>query len=105
MALDRQDVRRIAALAGLDLTPEEEAIFAAQLGTIVEFFDRLGEFVPAGDPALAAVTDGLREADDVAAPCLPRDDFLANAPRCHDGFLVVPRLPGAARRRVDRRAK
>lgn len=104
MALDRQEVRRIAALARLDLTPAEEALLVEQLGQIVDFFDHLRDFAPvAGTPAAGtpaaeelAVDDRAPvmggEAEERTQPCLPRDEFLRNAPQSFEGFLVVPRV-------------
>ena len=100
MALSREEVRRIADLARLDLTPAEEQLFADQLGKIVDYFDQLQEFDPAGVPAagVPAAQDPphcageTTEADDREAPCLPRDIFLENAPESFESFLLVPRI-------------
>jgi aspartyl-tRNA(Asn)/glutamyl-tRNA(Gln) amidotransferase subunit C len=101
MALTTEEVRKIASLARLRFTPEEEAAMAGQLGKIVDYIDQL-QRLDAGKPdAAAAATPGgplapeLRaapEADDVPRPCLPRETFLANAPAAKDGFLLVPEV-------------
>jgi aspartyl-tRNA(Asn)/glutamyl-tRNA(Gln) amidotransferase subunit C len=101
MALTPDQVRKIATLARLRLTAEEEARFAEQLGRVVDYIDQLERFSPpeppeagtAGAPAAAAA---LPEAEDVVAPCLPREVFLANAPAAIDGFLLVPEVKGGA---------
>ena len=41
MALTLEEVRRIAALARLRLSPEEELRFVSQLGKIVDYIDHL----------------------------------------------------------------
>ena len=96
MALSRAEVERIAALARLDLTPAEEELFVDQLGKIVDYFDQLRNFQDSGDAAKGdgdAAHDGdSLEADDLPAPCLPREAFLRNAPDSIDGFLVVPQI-------------
>jgi aspartyl-tRNA(Asn)/glutamyl-tRNA(Gln) amidotransferase subunit C len=104
MALTTEEVRRIASLARLRFTPEEEAAMAGQLGKIVEYIDQLQRF-EAGPPAAAAAGAAVTapapraapEADDVARPCLPRESFLANAPAALDGFLLVPEVRRAAK--------
>ncbi|MES1244449.1 MAG: Asp-tRNA(Asn)/Glu-tRNA(Gln) amidotransferase subunit GatC [Acidobacteriota bacterium] len=93
MALTLEEVRKIAALARLRFTPEEEAVFVGQLGKIVDYIDQLQRFGTSseGEPVLEA-----REAEDTAQDCLPRGDFLANAPASLDGFLLVPGVKGDA---------
>jgi aspartyl-tRNA(Asn)/glutamyl-tRNA(Gln) amidotransferase subunit C len=93
MALTIEEVRKIAALARLRFTSEEEATFTGQLGKIVDYIDQL-QRMEAGEDAAAATAS--REQDDRARPCLPRDSFLANAPAALDGFLLVPEVKGGA---------
>lgn len=98
MALDRDQVRRIAELARLELAPGEEAILVEQLGKIVDYFGQLQRFeaaAPAAEsPADAAADAGHPEAEDEAAPGLAREAFLGNAPQSFAGFLVVPQVKG-----------
>jgi aspartyl-tRNA(Asn)/glutamyl-tRNA(Gln) amidotransferase subunit C len=92
MALTTEEVRKIASLARLRFTPEEEATFAGQLGKIVDYIDQL-QRLDAGEPTPPSGTaNAAPEADDVARPCLPREAFLANAPAALDGFLLVPEV-------------
>jgi len=95
MALTTDDVRKIATLARLRLSPEEELLFADQLGKIVDYIDQLQKYaieeVEEGSPFLA----GEHEAIDQIRPCLPRAEFLANAPAALDGFLLVPEIKGS----------
>ena len=92
MALTTEDLRKIATLARLRLTPEEEARFAGQLAGIVDYIDQLQGFEMA-EPA--ATAQGVREAEDVPHECLPRERFLANAPAAMDAFLLVPEVKGS----------
>jgi len=94
MALTTEEVRKIASLARLRFTPEEEAAFTGQLGKIVDYIDQLQRF-EAGAPPEAAPGTAVRAApedDDLPRPCLPRESFLANAPAALDGFLLVPEV-------------
>ena len=94
MALTTEEVRKIASLARLRFTPEEESVFVQQLGRIVDYIDQLQAF--AGEGATGA-PQPVREADDIPHPCLPREQFLANAPASALGeFLVVPEVKGGA---------
>jgi len=79
-------------LARLRLTPEEETRFVAQLGRVVDYIDQLRDY-PTAEATAQPVAD--REAADQAAPCLPREDFLRNAPEAMGAFLLVPAVKGA----------
>ena len=92
MALTIEEVRKIAALARLRFTPEEEALFVGQLGKIVDYIDQLQHY------ETGAEEDGGQaapEAEDRVREGLPREQFLANAPAAMDGFLLVPEVKGA----------
>ncbi len=91
MALTTEEVRKIASLARLALTPEEERLFAGQLGAIVDYIDQLADYPSAEPPSSAPATP---EADDLPRPGLPRESFLANAPAAMDGLLLVPAVKG-----------
>jgi aspartyl-tRNA(Asn)/glutamyl-tRNA(Gln) amidotransferase subunit C len=97
MALTIEEVRKIASLARLRFTPEEEATLAGQLGKIVDYIDQLQRF-DSGPAGGGVVTEdrgpvaAAPEAADLPRPCLPREIFLANAPAALDGFLLVPEV-------------
>jgi aspartyl-tRNA(Asn)/glutamyl-tRNA(Gln) amidotransferase subunit C len=91
MALTTDEVRKIAALARLRFTPEEEARLVSQLGRIVDYIDQLQAY---DVPPTETGQSGVREADDRALPCLPREAFLANAPATLGNFLLVPEIKG-----------
>ena len=96
MALTTDNVRKIATLARLRLTPEEETLFAGQLGKFVDYIDELQQYAagPGEDVEGAFLPVGEHEAVDEVRPCLPREEFLANAPAAMDGFLLVPEVKG-----------
>ena len=89
MALTNEDVRKIATLARLRFTPEEEAKLTGQLAGIVDYIDQLQAFE--GEEPVS-VAQGVREAEDRPRECLPREEFLANAPAAMDAFLLVPEV-------------
>jgi aspartyl-tRNA(Asn)/glutamyl-tRNA(Gln) amidotransferase subunit C len=91
MALTHEDVRKIATLARLRFSTEEEARLTGQLARIVDYIDQLQDF--AGEEPGAGF-QGMRELADVPQECLPRERFLANAPASMDGFLLVPEVKG-----------
>jgi aspartyl-tRNA(Asn)/glutamyl-tRNA(Gln) amidotransferase subunit C len=90
MSLTRDDVRRVAALARLRLSPEDEATFAAQLGRVIDYIDQLARFATAPpDPLELRAPPPV--ADD-ARPGLPLETFLGNAPAARPPYLMVPRV-------------
>ncbi len=91
MALTHEDVKKIATLARLRFSAEEESKLTGQLAKIVDYIDQLQRFEGA-EPA--ATVEGVREMDDQPQDCLPREKFLANAPAAMDSFLLVPEVKG-----------
>jgi len=89
MSLTREEVRRVAALARLELATDEEALYAQQLGRVVDYIDQLGRF-PVAEPAEAANDPGLSR--DEPAPGLPLALVIANAPQRIGPYIAVPRV-------------
>jgi aspartyl-tRNA(Asn)/glutamyl-tRNA(Gln) amidotransferase subunit C len=93
--LSLDEVRRIAALARLRLSAEEERTFAVQLSAILDHVRQLEELDVSGvEPmthALAAgESPGLRA--DAVEPSLPPDEALAAAPAREGTCFKVPRI-------------
>lgn len=95
MALTPDDVRKIARLARLRLTREEELSFGGQLSAILDHVAQLGELDVTGvEPmthALAAGDAAPLRADEVA-PGLTPGEALANAPAREGTCFKVPRI-------------
>jgi len=90
MHLSVDEVRRIARLARLRLSAEEEKLFVSQLGEILGYIDQLKDFETV-EPELGEPSSTL-EREDVARPSLDRDTLLANAPERWAGFVLVPQV-------------
>jgi aspartyl-tRNA(Asn)/glutamyl-tRNA(Gln) amidotransferase subunit C len=97
--LTRAEVARIAALARLELTPEETALFAEQLGAILSYFEELRRANTTDVPPTAQVgalaAAPLRE--DAPRLCLDRAVLLRQAPEAEidAGLFTVPRVIGS----------
>jgi len=91
MSLTVHEVRHIANLARLKLTPEEERRYAQQLSSILESAARLLEVDTAQIPPTATVLP-LRAPlrPDIPRPCPPREKMLSNAPDAEAGMFRVP---------------
>ncbi|HEY5616809.1 MAG TPA: Asp-tRNA(Asn)/Glu-tRNA(Gln) amidotransferase subunit GatC [Vicinamibacterales bacterium] len=91
------DVERIAALAHLELTEEEKALFTRQLADILAYAQQVQAIDTSGVPATAHVhVDERSEREDELRPSLPLEDVLANAPdaSAEAGLFRVPRVIG-----------
>lgn len=79
----------MAALARLELDESEETLFAAQLSRVLDYIDQLPRYETAEIEPDAA---GPLGSEDVAAPCLPPETVVANAPASFGPFVSVPRV-------------
>jgi aspartyl-tRNA(Asn)/glutamyl-tRNA(Gln) amidotransferase subunit C len=95
MALSLEEVRRIATLARLRLTPEEERTFAGQLSAILDHVAQLRELDVSGvEPMTHALAEGERTElrPDALQASLPPEEALANAPAREGTYFKVPRI-------------
>ena len=86
-----KQVRKLAHLARLSLTPEEEGELAGRLEQMVGYFQALSQ-VEDGEAAQAPSAVPFRP--DGVAPSLDRDKLLENAPQVRDRYVVTPRSVG-----------
>ena len=93
MAAAEIDVKYVAHLARVALTPDEEKKLASQLGGILGYIEKLKELdVTNVEPTAHAVPlVNVTRADEVR-PSLPHDDALRNAPKQAGGLFIVPKI-------------
>jgi aspartyl-tRNA(Asn)/glutamyl-tRNA(Gln) amidotransferase subunit C len=93
MSATQIDVKYVAHLARLALTPEEEEKFGAQLGQVLDYIEKLNELdVSQVDPTAHAVPMVNVTRSDEIRPSLPNDEALRNAPARANGLFVVPKI-------------
>ncbi|MGH7897823.1 MAG: Asp-tRNA(Asn)/Glu-tRNA(Gln) amidotransferase subunit GatC [Candidatus Binatia bacterium] len=93
MKISLEDVRRVASLARLELSPDEERRLVGDLGTILEYIEKLGELDTTGVPPTAHVTDvGCRFRNDIVENRENVEELLANAPDRLESFFKVPKI-------------
>ncbi len=87
------DVKYVAHLARLGLTPEEERKFGAQLGQVLGYIEKLREVdVSAVEPTAHAVPMvNVARADEIG-PSLPNEEALRHAPAKAGGLFIVPKI-------------
>ena len=95
-ALSRDEVARIAALANLELDPDEVDLFARQIGEILAHAEELQQIDTTGVPPTAGVGDESADRADETRPSLDRAAALALAPDAAPvaGLYRVPRVIG-----------
>lgn len=87
------DVRDVAHLARLSLTPEEEATLGAQLADILAYMRELEKVDVAGvEPTAHPVPFANVVRPDAIEPSLDPDEALRNAPARNAGLFTVPRI-------------
>jgi aspartyl-tRNA(Asn)/glutamyl-tRNA(Gln) amidotransferase subunit C len=91
--IDLEKVRKVALLARLELSPEEEEQFTGQLSSILEYVEQLGELDTANvEPTTRAVEVSNITRDDALEPFAGREDILQCAPDREDDFFKVPKI-------------
>ena len=93
MSAGQIDVKYVAHLARISLTPDEEKKLAAQLGGILGYIEKLKELDVAGvEPTAHAVPLlNVTRADEIR-PSLAHADALRNAPAQAGGLFIVPKI-------------
>ncbi len=93
--LSRDEVARVAALARIDLSPDELTRLAGELDVIVHSVARVQEVATPDVPATShplPMTNVFRA--DVVEPTLDLAEILAAAPDADSGRFSVPQILG-----------
>jgi len=94
--ITEQEVRKVAELANLALTPDEIARMAVDMDGILSHIDQLNALDTTGVAPMTQVvfetdpTATLR--DDIERPTLPNAEVVANAPLASGGYFKVPKV-------------
>jgi len=93
MAAAEIDVKYVAHLARISLTPDEEQKLSAQLGNILGYIEKLREVNVSGvEPtAHAFPLVNVTRPDEIQAS-IANDDALRNAPAKANGLFIVPKI-------------
>ena len=91
--LSAADVRRVARLARLRLNDDEVAVYARQLGQVLEYVNQLQQVDTTQVVPMAhaiELQNVFRE--DQPTPSLSREAALANAPQTDGTYFLVPAI-------------
>ncbi len=96
MIFTEKQVRGVADLANLKLSPDEIERMAHDLGSIVTYMEKLNELdTTQVEPITQVLFDAEETAtlrDDIVQPTIPNAEALANAPESSAGYFKVPRV-------------
>ena len=91
--IDKEQVRKVAHLARLELSDAEELEFTTQLNGILDYFQQLNEIdttdVP---PTLRAIDMSNVTRSDQLEPYADREALLEGAPERYGDFFRVPKI-------------
>ena len=93
MAAPEIDIKYVAHLARLSLSPQEEQQLGQQLGSILDYIDKLKEVDVSGvEPTAHAfpLVNVIRP--DETRPSLSNEEALRNAPAKANGLFIVPKI-------------
>jgi aspartyl-tRNA(Asn)/glutamyl-tRNA(Gln) amidotransferase subunit C len=87
------DVKYVAHLARIALTPEEQEQFGAQLSNILGYIEKLNQLDVSGiEPTAHAVPLVNVFRPDEVRPSLSNEEALRNAPASANGLFMVPKI-------------
>lgn len=91
--IDREQVRKVAHLARLELTPQEEEQFTTQLGSILDYIEQLSELDVSNVPPTARAIDvsNVTRADNLQ-PYSNVEAILQSAPEQEGEYFKVPKI-------------
>ena len=90
MSLTKEEVKKVAKLANLPLSEEEEELFAEQLSKIIGYVDLLGK-VDTKDigPTYNTSPNKNITREDIPSKSLTQEEALSNSSNKKDGFFVT----------------
>lgn len=93
MAGDGIDIKYVAHLARIALSPQEEEKLGAQLQHILGYIEKLNELdVSDVEPTAHAIPLVNVTRPDAIRPSLSNEDALRNAPSKANGLFLVPKI-------------
>ncbi|MGL5804613.1 MAG: Asp-tRNA(Asn)/Glu-tRNA(Gln) amidotransferase subunit GatC [Xenococcaceae cyanobacterium] len=91
--IDLEQVRKVAHLARLDVTPEEEQQLTTQLSSILEYFEQLSELDTENvAPTTRAIDVSNITRPDELKPFPSKEDLLGQAPEQENDYFKVPQI-------------
>ncbi len=87
------DIKYVAHLARLSLTPQEEQVLGAQLGHVLSYIEELRTADVEGvEPTAHPFPLNNVTRPDETGPSLPHEEAMRNAPAQANGLFIVPKI-------------
>jgi aspartyl-tRNA(Asn)/glutamyl-tRNA(Gln) amidotransferase subunit C len=91
--LDREQVHKVALLARLELSTEEEDLYAVQMSSILDYFEQLSELDTTGvEPTTRAIDMSNITRTDSQSSYQNLAGIYAAAPDREEDFFKVPKI-------------
>ncbi len=91
--LSKKEVEHTAWLAHIELSEKEKKLFTEQFNEILNYFKKIDKVATENVQSTYHVLDLMNVyREDEAAPSLPREEALRNAPKKEKEFLKAPRI-------------
>ena len=88
-----EQVRHVALLARLRLSPEEESRLVADMSSMLGYVEKLNELNTDDVPPTAQVGEpGTPMRDDIVTNHPAPEEMVANAPARHGNYFKVPKI-------------
>lgn len=90
MSLTKDQVKKVAKLANLPLSDEEEERYSEQLSKILEYIEKLNQADTSKvEPTFNVSSQNNVMSEDEVGTCFTREEALANAPKKSEQFFVT----------------
>lgn len=87
------DIKYVAHLARIELSPDEEKKLASQIGNVLGYIEKLNQLDVANvEPTAHAVPLMNVTRPDQTGPSLSQEEALRNAPAKANGLFIVPKI-------------
>lgn len=93
MKIDQIALAKVAHLARLNITPEEETSLLESMDSVLSWMEQLNEIDTEGVEPLTHITDEENKwREDISANTLEREKALENAPSRNTAYFMVPKV-------------
>lgn len=93
MSMNKEAVAKVARLARLKTTEEQNEKLAGEMESILKWIEQLNAVDTDGvEPMVSAIPHKPKRRVDEVTDGNKVDDILANAPESAEGFFVVPKV-------------
>ncbi len=90
MSLTKDQVKKVAKLANLPITSEEEEKYTQQLSKILEYVEQLNKVDTSNvEPTFNVSSQNNVMSEDEVGNCLTKEEALVNASQEKDNFFVT----------------